>query len=160
MYQELTLVGNLGSDPEMRYLPDGTAVTNFSLATNRRWTDPNTGQPQDETTWFRISAWGKQAENVNQYLTKGAKAMVVGRLTPDPNTGSPRTFTRNDGSVGTSFEVRAFNVVFLSTKDETDALRAQNGATPQPNQNAPARQASYAPAGQPVSANEEDDIPF
>ena len=65
MYQKLIIVGNLGQDPEMRYMPDGQAVTNFSLATNRRWTDGPTGQPREETTWFRISVWGKQAEGRN-----------------------------------------------------------------------------------------------
>ena len=67
MYQQIIIVGNLGSDPEMRYMPDGTAVTNFSVATNRKWTDGN-GDPQEEVPWFRESAWGREAETSNQYL--------------------------------------------------------------------------------------------
>ncbi|MFQ5435020.1 MAG: single-stranded DNA-binding protein, partial [Anaerolineae bacterium] len=55
MYQKIIVVGNLGRDPEMRYMPDGTAVTSFSVATSRRWTDKATGQPVEETTWFRVS---------------------------------------------------------------------------------------------------------
>jgi len=67
VYQKITIIGNLGRDPEMRYLPSGQAVTNISVATNRRYTDSN-GQKVDETTWFRVSVWGAQAESVNQYL--------------------------------------------------------------------------------------------
>ena len=83
MYQKIIVVGNLGGDPEMRYMPDGTAVTNFSLATNRKWTDGQ-GNPQEEVTWFRVSTWGRIAENCNQYLAKGSKVLVEGRIKPDP----------------------------------------------------------------------------
>lgn len=113
MFQKLTLVGNLGRDPEMRYLPDGTAVTNFSLAVNRRWTDRQSGEPVEETTWFRVSVWGRQAETTNQYLAKGRQVLVEGTLSPDPATGSPRLWTRSDGTIGASFEVRANTVRFL-----------------------------------------------
>ena len=118
MYQKIILIGNLGRDPEMRYMPDGTAVTSFSMATSRRWTDSRTGQPVEETTWFRVSVWGRQAETANQYLSKGSKVLVEGRLKPDPATGSPRLWTRNDGSVGSSFEVTADNVRFLSGRED------------------------------------------
>ncbi len=136
MYQKLTVVGNLGGDTNMRYMPDGTAVTNFSVATSRRWTDKKSGELVEETTWFRVSVWGKQAETSNQYLAKGSKVLIDGRLRPDPQTGSPRTFTRQDGSVGASFEITADVVRFLSPRDE--------------NGNVPA-----GGAGQ-----EEDEIPF
>ena len=76
MYQKVIIVGNLGTDPEMRYMPDGTAVTNFSVATNRRWTDRATGEPREETTWFRVSVWRQQAETANQYLSKGRQVLV------------------------------------------------------------------------------------
>jgi single-strand DNA-binding protein len=112
MYQKLIIVGNLGNDPEMRYLPNGTAVTSFSVATSRRAGD------KDETTWFRVTVWDKQAETCNQYLAKGRKVLVEGRLVPDPVTGSPKTFTRKDGTAGASFEVSAENVKFLSGRDE------------------------------------------
>lgn len=117
MFQQLTVVGNLGNDPEMRYMPDGQAVTNFSMACNRRWTDRATGQPQEEVTWFRVSVWGAQAEAVNQYLRKGRQVLVQGRLRPDPSTGSPSLWTRGDGSVGTSFEVVANQVQFLGSSN-------------------------------------------
>lgn len=113
MYQQITVVGYLGRDPEMRYTPGGQAVTSFSVATSRNYTS-NTGQKVDETTWFRISVWGAQAESCNQYLKKGSPVLVVGRLRPDPQSGGPRIYTRNDGTPGASFEITAQNVRFLS----------------------------------------------
>lgn len=113
MYQKLIFAGNLGDDPTMKYMPDGQAVTNFSVAVNRRWADRATGQQQEEVTWYRVSVWGRQAEAANQYLEKGRQVLIEGRLRPDPNTGAPRLWTRNDGSVGASFEVVADRVQFL-----------------------------------------------
>ena len=147
MYQKLIIVGNLGSEPEMRYMPDGQAVTNFSLACNRRWTDRTTGQPQEEVTWFRISVWGKQAEAVNQYLSQGRQVLVEGRLRPDPNTGGPRLWTRNDGSPGASYEVVADRVLFLGSNGNGNGHGNSNGANGQ-----------AADAGQPEY--EADEIPF
>lgn len=115
MYQKLTIVGNTGRDPEMRYLANGTAVTSLSVASNRKWTDKATGEQKEETTWFRVSVFGNQAEAVNQYVTKGRQVLVEGRLNPDSATGGPRLFTRQDGSVGTSYEVVADTVRFLGS---------------------------------------------
>jgi single-strand DNA-binding protein len=112
MYQQITIVGYLGNDPDMRFTPNGQAVTSFSVAASRKYTN-NSGQKIDETTWFRVSVWGAQAESCNQYLAKGRPVLVVGRLRPDPQTGNPRTFTRQDGSMGASFEVTAITVQFL-----------------------------------------------
>src|SRR3972149_11971043 len=89
MYHTIIIVGNLGKDPEMRYTPSGQAVTSFSVATSRQYTGQN-GQKVKETIWFRVSAWGKQAETCNQYLRKGSKVLVEGRLTPDPGSGGGR----------------------------------------------------------------------
>jgi single-strand DNA-binding protein len=152
MYQKIIIAGNLGGDPEMRYMPDGTAVTSFSLATNRRWTNPQ-GQPVEETTWFRVSIWRKAAEAANQYLTKGSKVLIEGRLKPDPNTGAPRLWTRQDGSVAASYEVTADNFQFMSSRqDEAGGGRpASSGG------------GSYGggqPFDGPPAAIEEDDIPF
>jgi single-strand DNA-binding protein len=121
MWHTLIIVGNLGKDPEMRYTPSGQAVTSFSVATSRQYT-ANNGQLVKETTWFRVSAWGKQAETCNQYLKKGSKVLVEGRLQPDPNTGGPRIWNRQDGTPAASFEVRALNVRFLSSRAESEAL--------------------------------------
>lgn len=142
MYQKIIVVGNLGRDPEMRYMPDGTAVTNFSIATSRKWTG-NDGEKREETVWFRVEVWRKQAETVNQYLGKGSKVLVEGRIKPDPATGSPRIWTRQDGTSGASFEIVADTVRFLSSlgddADDSGAISIQS------TQNA---------------VQEEDDIPF
>lgn len=116
MYQKLTLIGNLGKDPEMRYTPTGQAVTNLSMATTRTWNDAS-GQRMKETSWWRITIWGKQAESCNQYLRTGSKILVEGRLNIDPQTGGPRIFTRKDGTSGASFEVTAEAVKFLDSKE-------------------------------------------
>ncbi len=112
MYQKIVVVGNLGRDPEMRYLPSGQAVTSFSIATSNKFTGSD-GQLVEETTWFRITAWGKQAETCNQYLKKGRLVLVEGRIKPDPSTGGPRIWNRQDGTPGASYEVTAQTVRFL-----------------------------------------------
>jgi single-strand DNA-binding protein len=117
MYHTIIIVGNVGKDPEMRYTPSGQAVTSFSVASNRQYTASN-GEQVKETIWFRISAWGKQAEVCNQYLRKGSKVLVEGRLTPDKNTGGPRIWTKQDGTAGSSFEITASTVRFLSPRNE------------------------------------------
>jgi single-strand DNA-binding protein len=119
MYHTIILIGNLGRDPEMRYTPSGQAVTNFSVATNRQYTGSD-GQSVKETIWFRVSTWGKNAENCNQYLKRGSKVLVEGRLVPDANTGGPRIWNRQDGTPSASFEVNAQMVRFLSTRGEDD----------------------------------------
>jgi len=113
MYQKIIIIGNLGRDPEMRYTPDGKAVTSFSVATSRRYND------KEETTWFRVSVWGKQAESCNQYLRKGSKVLVEGRLHPDANTGAPQVFQKKDGSWGSSYEISAIAVQFMSPRGES-----------------------------------------
>lgn len=117
MYHTIIIVGNVGRDPEMRYTPSGQAVTSFSVATNRKYTASN-GESVSETTWFRVSAWGKQAEICNQYLKKGSKVLIEGRLTPDKETGGPRIWSGQDGQSRASFEVNAQTVRFLSSRNE------------------------------------------
>ena len=116
MFQTTILIGNLGKEPEMRYTSTGQPVTTLSVATNRRYNDAN-GQSQNETTWFRVSVWGKQAEPCNQYLHKGSRVVVEGRLTPDPETGGPHIWESN-GKMGASYEVTASTVRFLSAREE------------------------------------------
>jgi len=119
MYQSLTIVGNVGKDPEMRYTPSGAAVTSFSVATSRQYSN-NAGETVKETVWFRITAWGKQAEVCNQYVKKGMKVLVEGRLTADAN-GGPRVWKAQDGTPRASFEVNANTVRFLSSRGEGDS---------------------------------------
>jgi len=127
MYQTIILAGNLGRDPEMRYTPTGAAVTSFSVATNRQWTN-NNGETVKETIWFRVSVWGKMAETCNQYLKKGSKVLVEGRLTADATTGGPRVWTGQDGNPRASFEVSAQTVRFLSSRGEASEPGAVGGA--------------------------------
>ena len=108
MHQKLILIGNLGNDPTMKYTTDGKAVTTFSVAASNR---------KDETVWFRVSAWEKQAEVCNQYLHKGSRVLVEGALKADAQ-GNPRTYERKDGGWAASFEVVASSVKFLSGRDE------------------------------------------
>jgi single-strand DNA-binding protein len=142
MYQSITVVGRLGRDPEMRYLPNGDPVTSFNIATDRVYNDRG-GQKVKETTWFRVSVFGKQAETANQYLNKGKMVLVEGRLKPDPKSGGPATYTKQDGSTGASFEIVAQNVRFLSPRDE-----ASGGG------------GGDAGGGEPDSGGGSDDIPF
>ena len=108
MFHKLTIVGNLGKDPDMRFTTDGKPVTTFSVAASNR---------KDETVWFRVSTWEKLAETCNQYLHKGSKVLVEGVLKADAQ-GNPRTYERKDGGWSASFEVVASSVRFLSGKDE------------------------------------------
>ena len=112
MYQKLIFIGNLGSNPDTRYTAKGDPVTSFSVATSRRYGET------DETTWFRVSVWGKQAESCSKYLTKGSKVLVEGRLRPDAS-GNPKAFQRKDGSWGASYEVVAETVKFLDNKSDS-----------------------------------------
>lgn len=116
MFQTLILIGNLGKEPEMRYTPSGQPVTTLSVATNRRYSGAN-GQPVKETAWFRVTVWGKQAETCNQFLHKGSKVLVEGRLTPDPETGGPHVW-ENNGKHGASYEVTASTVRFLPSRED------------------------------------------
>ena len=117
MYQKLLLIGNLGYTPDTRFTAKGDSVTSFSVATSLRYGET------DETTWFRVSVWGKQAESCNQYLHKGSKVLVEGRLRPDEN-GNPKAFQRKDGTTGASFEVTAENVRFLDGKADSEPAEA------------------------------------
>ena len=117
MYQKLVIVGRLGRDPEMRFTPTGQAVTSFSVATERQYTDQR-GKPVKETVWFKVTAWGKLAETCNTYLQKGKLVLIEGRLTVDAKTGGPRVWTGQDGQARASYEVTAQTVKFLSQRSE------------------------------------------
>lgn len=143
MYHTLIIVGNVGKDAEMRYTPSGQAVTSFSVATNRQYTSSN-GEQVKETIWFRITTWGKQAEVCNQYVKKGSKVLVEGRLSPDQNTGGPRIWTDQSGSARASFEVTANTVRFLSSRSDMEGGGSSMGGG----------ESNF------VGAPSEDDIPF
>jgi single-strand DNA-binding protein len=130
MWHTIIIVGNLGREPEMRYTPSGQAVTSFSVASSRQYTSSN-GQTVKETIWFRVSAWGKQAETCSQFLHKGSKVLVEGRLAPDQSSGGPKTFTRKDGTTGASYDVTAATVRFLTPKGEGEPAAPGEEAAPQ-----------------------------
>jgi len=112
----LEVIGNLGREPEMRYLPSGTAVTSFSVASTRTYTKSD--EKVKETTWVNVSVFGNLAENCNKYLHKGSKVFVEGRLTPNER-GNPRIWETSDGKPACNFEMVAMNVEFLS-ENKTD----------------------------------------
>ncbi len=151
MYQKITIVGNLGRDPEMRYTPSGQAVTNLNVATNNQYTN-NNGERIKETTWFRVSVWGKQAENCNKYLQRGSKVLIEGRLRPDKATGGPNVFQRPDGSCGASFEVTAQTVQFLSSRGEDQAAGGGGMSS--------GSGSDYGQGSNNMAPPPDDDIPF
>jgi single-strand DNA-binding protein len=135
---KIMLIGNLGTDPEMRFTPSGTPVASFSLATNRVYTASD-GERKQETEWFRVSVWRKQAESCNQFLTKGQRVYVEGSL-------RTRTWEDRDGQRRVTLEVNADRVLFL----DKQALAPLPG--------------EEIPAEGPVEAAEEEvepkDLPF
>lgn len=104
--QQLIVLGNVGRDPEVKTLPSGTTVCNFSIASSERWTDKASGEKREETTWFNIAAYGRQAEVLAQYVRKGAKLQVIG-------TVKARAYMGQDGNpVGVlDLRVNSFNFV-------------------------------------------------
>ena len=129
---KVMIIGNVGRDPEMRYLPNGTPVTNFTVAVNRRYSTPD-GEKKEETEWFRIVLWRQLAEIANQYVTKGQSVYIEGRL-------QTRTWEGQDGQKRTQVEIVAQVMQMLGSR---------------PRAGAPGEEA--APADQDV---EVDDIPF
>lgn len=121
-FQQITIVGHLGRDPEMRYTPTGVPATSFSMAVSRSWTDQS-GQRQEKTTWFRVTAWRKLAEQVSQYGSKGRLVLVTGEME------EPRIWTDREGTARTSLEVTAQNVRFLGGRGEPSGEDAGTGTT-------------------------------
>jgi single-strand DNA-binding protein len=139
-YHKVIVVGYLGRDPEMRYTPSGTPVTNFSVAASRKWKNQD-GSDGEETVWFRVTAWRQLAETCNQYLSKGRLVLVEGLLKPGEN-GSPRVYQRQDGAWAAQYELTASTIKFLGGRGE----RVDTGFEEQ----------EEPPAG----FIEENDIPF
>jgi single-strand DNA-binding protein len=136
-FNKVILVGNLGRDPELRYTPQGTPVCSFTMATNERRKDKS-GEMQDQTTWFRVTLWGRQAETASQYLTKGRQVYIEGRLRVEE-------YTDRDGKPRHSLEVNATDMQFIGGRADEAAAAA------------PRTQAAE-PADRPEMS--DDDIPF
>jgi single-strand DNA-binding protein len=148
------VLGNLGRDPEVRYTSGGQAVANFSVATSDSWNDKTTGAKTERTEWHRIVAWGKVAELCGQYLAKGRKVYVEGRL-------QTREWQDKEGKKNYSTEIVANQVVFLGGKDEARGGAGRSGPSgddfgpPPPGMEEP----SNGPPG-PSAPARDDDIPF
>jgi single-strand DNA-binding protein len=139
-FNKIILVGNLGRDPELRYTPQGTPVCSFSMATNERRKDKS-GEMQDQTTWFKVTLWNRQAETAAQYLQKGRPVYIEGRLRVEE-------YTDRDGKQRHSLEVNATDMQFIGggrTEGEPQMERA-----------------AAAPAGASQAEPDlaDDDIPF
>ena len=155
---KVILVGNLGRDPEMRYMPSGDAVANFSVATTDSWKDKN-GQKQERTEWHRISMFGKLAEIAGEYLKKGSSVYVEGRL-------QTREWTDKEGVARKTTEIVADRMQMLggrSSGGNTYEVMEDAAAASEPRQAAAKPAASGAAKAEGSASNFddfEDDIPF
>jgi len=173
---KVQLTGYLGADPEMRYTASGSAVTQFRVASGRSWKDRD-GNPHDDTEWFRVVAWDKLGEICNQYLTKGTRVYVEGRL-------QTRKWQDRDGQDRYTTEVIAQDMIILSSRGERGSVPEDAPAFDEPEDAsaaapAPSRRPAAAPAGngrpaapagraparapsrnQPQPIESDDDIPF
>lgn len=147
------VLGNLGRDPEVRYTQGGQAVANFSVATSESWTDKATGNKQEKTEWHKIVVWGKVAELCGQYLAKGRKVYVEGRL-------QTREWTDKEGKKNYTTEIVANQVVFLGSRD--DANRGPRPSGGADDFGGPPPGFDSEPAGAPMAPGRpnDDDIPF
>jgi len=121
MYQQTTIVGYTGSDPEEKFTADGKPMAFFSVAVSKRLKG-SAGESFDKTTWFRVMATGMLAETIVEHLKKGALVLVLGELNSDIDTGGPKVYQKRDGSWASSYELYAQSVRFLSKKEEHDEI--------------------------------------
>ena len=161
---KVILIGNVGADPELRYTPSGTAVTNFNMATNESWTD-NSGDRQEKTEWHRIVVWGRLAEICNQYLRKGSKVYIEGRL-------QTRSWEGQDGQKRYTTEVVARDMQMLDSRDDMATADVDGGPPQQQRPAAPAGPPAGPPGGgqgppgggtpgdPPPPPSVDDDLPF
>lgn len=136
-----TGIGRVTQAPEMRYLDNGTAITNVGLSVRNGW--KREGDQYPPTMWLRLTFWGKSGEIVNQYLKQGDSFFFSGELVHDRDTGNPRVYVKNDGTAAASFELKVTDFEFVG-----------GGETRSADAGSPPGQAVA------VAAIEEDDIPF
>jgi single-strand DNA-binding protein len=117
---KVMIIGNVGTDPEMRFTPNGNPVTSFRVATSRFFTGPD-GERKQETEWFTVTAWNKLAESCNQYLAKGRRAYVEGRL-------RSRVWEGQDGQKRTQVEIVAERVLFLDRQAAVAPVKEEGKA--------------------------------
>ncbi|MBT4976873.1 MAG: single-stranded DNA-binding protein [Gemmatimonadetes bacterium] len=145
---KVILIGNLGADPEVRYTPDGAPVANFNLATSESWNDRTSGEKQERTEWHRLVVWRKLAEIAGQYLKKGSKIYIEGKL-------QTRSWEDQSGQKRYTTEVVVNELQMLDSRGEGGGGGGGGGISRDPG---PAAQPEYGPP--PGAAAEEDDLPF
>ena len=119
---QITIItGNLGQDPELKYLPSGAGVCNFSVAVSEYWNDRETGERKEKTTWFEVSAWGSMGENAHKYLSKGSKVAVTGTI-------SASGYMNKNGEAQASLKLKADKVEYLSARGQ-NSQNNQSGNT-------------------------------
>ena len=109
-WSQTIIVGNVGRDPETRFLPSGVQVTSFSVAVSKRWNDRNTNEQKEKTTWYRVTCWRNLAEIANNYVKKGTQIMVVGNV-------EVRAYTDNSGQPQASLDLTADTFQLLGSRD-------------------------------------------
>ena len=153
---KVMLIGNLGSDPEVRYTQGGAAVANFNIATNEKWTNKQ-GEPQERTEWHKIVVWGRVAENCGKYLSKGRQVYVEGSI-------QTREWDDKDGNKRYTTEVNARTVQFLSGGSSAGAGQGMSQAPQRGPSNPPQQSGGGQSGGQSSSKFDQsfsdDDIPF
>jgi single-strand DNA-binding protein len=150
---KVILVGNLGRDPETRYMPSGDAMTNIALATTDKWKDKSTGEQKEATEWHRVAFFGKLAEIAGQYLKKGSQVYIEGKL-------RTRKWTDNQGVEKYTTEIIADTMQMLG---ERSGRRGQDDSGSDDygvRSSAPAKNAAPASKPKPSFADMDDDIPF
>ncbi|MEN8167133.1 MAG: single-stranded DNA-binding protein [Pseudomonadota bacterium] len=145
---KVILIGNLGKDPETRYMPSGGAVTNVTLATSESWKDKNTGEQQERTEWHRVVFFNRLGEIAGEYLRKGSKVYIEGSL-------RTRKWQGQDGQDRYTTEIVASEMQMLDSKGGSAAF----DSAPSPAQR-PAAQPQAAPAASMPENDFDDDIPF
>jgi len=144
---KVILIGNLGNDPETRYLPSGSAVTNISIATSETWLDKQTSQKVEKTEWHRVVFFNKLAEIAAQYLKKGSKVYVEGSL-------ETKKYQAQDGTDRYATQIKANNMQMLDSRDNAESLQPRQPQPTQPTQRP-------APPTPPLATQDfDDDIPF
>jgi single-strand DNA-binding protein len=156
MLNKVTLIGNLGADPEVRLIPNGGSVANITLATTRRWKDKQTGERKEATEWHRVVFFNRLAEIAGEYLKKGSQVYVEGRL-------QTRKWQGQDGQDRYTTEILAEELHMLGSRSGGTAHFGAEPATSTPNQNAPTPQKNSNAMPSPPLPNYDDfddDIPF
>ena len=151
---KVILVGRLGRDPETRYMPNGDAITNFSLATDEQWRDRN-GERQTRTEWHNVSLYGKLGEIASQYLRKGSQVFIEGKI-------QSRKYTGKDGIERTAYDIIGSEMKMLGNRNDGSDSGNNNAAPPtsNPPPEAPRRQPPQQTPTTPPIDDIDDSIPF